>query len=418
MADFDCSIKNNEGNTPAMIAVKEKNMECLRTILNTYKSSINLEQVDSKGNSLLHLLAEQGEYEMTGHIIDLGGDISLQNHEGNTILHLLAESYVKDQEKINSYLKVVDVLNEKSVTWWCVKKFKPVPPEDSLAYREAKKDSIDYLRSSVFNENGHSALSYTANLGAKLLLAKIILMEGVYISKNGQNDVIDITGFTPDTLLETSENKSIKQSTCCLKINKIDRSKMEKDRREANEHGNINLGRSTSLLETIVHVRPLPVANDMLNIIPLKQIVDNYWSMYQWIYIILLISHVIYMSLLTAYGMNTLEDKYNQETTMNNTAAVKYDFSIVLTAYFITYPTLMTLFFACFYYVGTCTRGPKTLSWHTVWHTIRGIFQTVIGLVHLSSLLAWLLPVAFDVFVAEINVNFALGFSYQYIIIC
>ena len=310
------------------------------------------------------------------------------------------------------------MLNEKSVTWWCVKKFKPVPPEDSLAYREAKKDSIDYLRSSVFNENGHSALSYTANLGAKLLLAKIILMEGVYISKNGQNDVIDITGFTPDTLVETKENKSIKPSTCCLKINKIDRSKMERDCREANEHGNINVGRSTSLLETIVHVRPLPVANDMLNIIPLKQIVDNYWSMYQWIYIILLISHVIYMSLLTAYGMNTLEDKYNQETTMNNTTAVQYDISIVLTAYLITYPTLMTLFFACFYYVGTCTRGPKTLSWHTVWYTIRGIFQTVIGLAHLSSLLAWLLPVAFDVFVVEINVNFALGFSHQYIIFC
>ena len=155
MADFDCSIQNNEGNTPAMIAAKEKNMECLGTILDTYKSSINLEQVDGKGNNLLHLLAEQGEFVMIGHIIDLGGDISLQNHEGNTILHLLAQSYVKDQEKMNSYLKVVDVLKEKSVTWWCVKKSKPVPPEDSLAYREAKMESIDYLRSSIFNENGH-----------------------------------------------------------------------------------------------------------------------------------------------------------------------------------------------------------------------------------------------------------------------
>ena len=413
MADFDCSIQNNEGNTPAMIAAKEKNMECLRTILDTYKSSINLEQVDGKGNNLLHLLAEQGEFVMIGHIIDLGGDISLQNHEGNTILHLLAQSYVKDQEKINSYLKVVDVLNEKSVTWWCVTKSKPVPPEDSLAYREAKMESIDYLRSSIFNENGHSALLYTAILGAKLLLAKIILMEGVYISKNGQNDVIDITGFTPDTLLETSESKSIKQSTCCLKMNKI--GKMERDRREANEHGDSNPSRSASLLETIVHVRPLPVANDMLNIIPLKQIVDNYWSMYQWLYAILLIAHVIYMSLLTAYGLNTLEDKHDQETSMNNTSSVvQYDISIVLSAYFITYPTLMTLFFACFYYVGTWTRGPKSLSWHTIWHTIRGVFQTVIGLVHLSSLLAWLLPVAFDAFVVEINVNFALGYSHQY----
>ena len=267
MADFDCSIKNNEGNTPTMIAVKEKNMGCLKTILDTFKSSFNLEQVDSKGNSLLHLLAEQGEFVMIGHIIDLGGDISLQNHEGNTILHLLAKSYVKDQEKMNSYLKVVDVLNEKSVTWWCVKKSKPVPPEDSLAYREAKKDSIDYLRSNIFNVNGYSAVLYTAILGAKLLLAKIILMEGVYFSKNGQNDVIDITGFTPDTMLETSKIEYTKHRTCCMKrskINKID--EMEGDRsssfQEANEHGNDNLITSVSLLETIVHVRPLPVAND------------------------------------------------------------------------------------------------------------------------------------------------------------
>ena len=137
--------------------------------------------------------------------------------------------------------------------------------------------------------------------------------------------------------------------------------------------------------------------------------------MYQWIYAVLLIAHVTYMSFLTAYGLNTLEDKHDQETTTNNTAVIEYDIPIVLTAYFITYPSLMTLFFACFYYVGTWTRGPKTLSWHTIWNAIRGVFQTVIGLVHLSSLLAWLLPVAFNVLVAEINVNSALGLSHDFL---
>ena len=415
MSDFDCSVKNNEGNTPAMAAAKQKNMDSLETILETFENVIDLDQGDNDGNSLLHILAKQGQSKMIRNIIDKSGDIGKQNYNGNTTLHILVNSSVKNKDNTEDYLKVVEVIVEKSIIWWCHRKSKPVPLEDTAAYNNIRKESVEHLRSGIFNEDGFSAISYAAFMGVKPLLKKMIQLPEIYVTKHGENDIIDITGFTPYTMKVSKEgNKDRTQPCCCPclpKLNKVVDMETDPEKctyEETTEQSKANDRKITSLLDTIVHVRPLPVANDMLSIIPLKQIVDNYWSMYQWIYAILLIAHLMYMTFLTVYGLGTLQDKHDH-IIANSTANVPYNVSIALVIYLFTYPVLLILFFTCLHYIGTWTKGPKSLSWLTIWNTIRGAFQTLIGFVYLASLLAWILSVEFGVLEDEINVNYALG---------
>ena len=103
------------------------------------------------------------------------------------MLHTLVDSCFTNKENTADYIKVVDVIVEKSVSWWCHRNAKPVPLENFLAYIDIGKESMEYLQSGIFNEAGFSVISYAAFLGVKPLLKNLIQIPEIYVTRGGKN---------------------------------------------------------------------------------------------------------------------------------------------------------------------------------------------------------------------------------------
>ena len=62
-----------------------------------------------------------------------------------------------------------------------------------------------------------------------------------------------------------------------------------------------------SALETIVNMSDEVIASELLNKIPLTQLVESYWSIYRWIYFVIMVVHVIYMWIFSSAAIDTVQ---------------------------------------------------------------------------------------------------------------
>ena len=64
--------------------------------------------------------------------------------------------------------------------------------------------------------------------------------------------------------------------------------------------------REPAMLETIVELKDEVMAAKMLDLMPLTKLVESYWSVYRWMYFVIMLVHIIYMGI---FSMVTIGDK-------------------------------------------------------------------------------------------------------------
>ncbi|KAJ5711676.1 Mg2+ transporter protein CorA-like/Zinc transport protein ZntB [Penicillium malachiteum] len=107
--------RDADGNTALHLAVKSRNIEIVKTLLEYKVDKIDNLQSTKVPEALKRLLetrntsketpflvaAQAGDEEITHHLIDCGAEVEVQNHSGNTALHIaVAYGYLGIVEKI------------------------------------------------------------------------------------------------------------------------------------------------------------------------------------------------------------------------------------------------------------------------------------------------------------------------------
>ena len=67
-----------------------------------------------------------------------------------------------------------------------------------------------------------------------------------------------------------------------------------------------------AMLETIVELKDEVMAAKILDLMPLTKLVEGYWSVYRWMYFIIMLLHVIYMSIFSAFTIGDMPSCANR----------------------------------------------------------------------------------------------------------
>ena len=149
------------------------------------------------------------------------------------------------------------------------------------------------------------------------------------IFQDEDNLLFDVTDITHETMRSAAKDRK------------------NKSKKGVSEAGDTETQVSHSCLDLIVSSPNLQLANRMLDIVPIQQIVDGYWSTYQWVYGVLMVIHVVYMSLLSAFAIPLIRDVSNSTQPSGTEENSPDAFPYVL---FLLWPATLILFemyYAC-----------------------------------------------------------------------
>ncbi len=174
------------------------------------------------------------------------------------------------------------------------------PDPQSEVHDKYRHQALVCLTADITNKDLLSVVMVAADMGAVEFLEQILHIKNVYVLKDGKNGIIDVTNLTHGTM------KNASQATRTKKLSVSKRKTQPLDMNYGKQQSQEELNKSC--LDLIVACPNLHKANQMLDIVPIKQIVRNYWSVYQWIYGILMVVHVTFMSLFSAYGIPLIKE--------------------------------------------------------------------------------------------------------------
>ena len=275
------------------------------------------------------------------------------------------------------------------VQWWSMKQDLMRPDPQSELHEKYRHQALVLLTCELKNKDLLSVLMVAAKEGAVDFLERILHIENVYVFNDGENGVFDVTNLTHGTMRKKSETVGKKVSISKHKTQPWD---VTQDKQEEQEQLN------KSCLELIVTCHNINKANQMLDIIPIKQIVSNYWSVYQWIYGILMVVHLIFMSLFSAYGIPLIKET-------NDTKIWPY-------VTFLLWP-VMLLIFEAYYIVASIIHFCSTKSTGSTDGTygIVSSLRNIIGILwkHMSHMIS----ITFSILVIVWFILYCTGNSYQ-----
>lgn len=109
---IDINVKDNEGNTPLILAIDSNHISIASFLL---KNSANVNAKNEKGQNSLHLLCSNMNFKNTvaDMLIENGLDINAQDNAGKTILHCALENFFAKNEMINYLINKDANLNIK-----------------------------------------------------------------------------------------------------------------------------------------------------------------------------------------------------------------------------------------------------------------------------------------------------------------
>ena len=227
--------------------------------------------------TVLHLAAEEGLTLCVKRLIELGADLSIQDENGDTVLHRLAKATVENPRHLKRHLEVFDLILEMIVKWWTKKK-QIVHSTDN--YKKLKKEATLYLIYDILNKEGLSVITLSFKIGAVDVLSRLLMMQGVtQFVESDSKYKFDVSQLTPQT------NKSYKNG--CSRVALMGTS-------------------GKSGLEWLTTQSGLPHATriQLLELPPMKTVVNYYESMIFWIYLLLMVIHIIYMGTFTYVGFD------------------------------------------------------------------------------------------------------------------
>ena len=194
------------------------------------------------------------------------------------------------------------------------------PDNQSEVYEKYRRTALIRLTSQIPNNERLTVNMLAARRGAKDMMERILHVPKVYVFQKENNFLFDVTDLTHETMAETSWNKEKKAS----RVSPIDTSKVTLSGLDSAEKT------SYSCLDLIVRSQNLLVANQMLDIMPIQQIVGDYWSAYQWMYGTIMFIHLLYMSLLSAYAVPLIDPNDNDPKVWPYVLFLSWPFAILM----------------------------------------------------------------------------------------
>jgi len=222
------------------------------------------------------------------------------------------------------------------------------------------------LTSDVFNNDGLNVVDLATVVGAAPLLDELLNTPDVYRFRHCDGIVYDITYLTPQTTPDstpTSGRRLTSKKTSVVPIASEDAQPSSAGRKSAVDRltfisdstGNVGHPRtSKSCLDLIVEMEDEILAARILDISPFRQLVQNYWKTYQWLYGTLMLVHIIYMIVYTIYVLpdsTTIVSAYNTSSTQSCRSLPTSD----LFGLFLIWPCSV-LAFLLYYTVSTVVR--------------------------------------------------------------
>jgi len=304
--------RDKDGLIPLHEAVRPGQPEALNKMLDIFESMkrdarIN-EQTYESSETVLHLAADEGHSGCVKRLIGLGADLAIKDANGDTVLHRLTRAFVEDSKNANRHMEVIDVVLDNVVTWWCIKKNIPFPEEDNQeVYLSHQREATLFLINDICNNSGLSVMDQAFKSGVPEVISRLLMMPDVtmYELSNPLSYAFDITGLTPRT------DNALSGGSCCR------RSSVEPlKNRDALNHGNDIEQRLSGLEWLITHTAKARAA-EILDLPPIRMIEEYYTSMVAVTFILMMIIHIIYMSVLTYVGVDLLEKLRVDKTAIN-----------------------------------------------------------------------------------------------------
>lgn len=366
------------GNTPLHDSVRpndEKVLETMLDIFETVDRDANINSQNKKNETVLHLACSEGFRNSVARIIYLGGDLSIQDCNGHTLLHrlILRSSQADDDDDDDKEalerecICMIDTIINNAVVWWCIKNKLQKPDQEESLYTQYKRESTLCLLHDVRDASGFSVVGLACHYASSAILSKLMAIENITCFHDGNETLYDVTNFT--------------QKTRCSET-------------EANFQ---------PYLQILAFSPRRQNAAQTLNIPPLRKMEGMFKSICMTTYMVLIILHVIYMSVLSYSTISLLGKLRTNSDDLGKVYVFCYVWTVIEPFAFVLY---------CIISVGlTLKRGQSLVSslpWKfimmfvvftvlaIVWITllvVRSTFKDYI----LSVLLChgWLLTIAF-----------------------
>ena len=282
-------------------------------IFETMKRDARINEQSYTGSeTVLHLAAEEGLSRCVKRLIDLGADLSVQDVDGNTVLHRMTRATVLNPRHLKRHLEVFDMVFERVVKWWCIKKNIAYPDEDNRTdYLALQKEASLYLINEVYNKEGLSVLALSFNMGAADIISRLLMMPDVTMfevtdSSSGRY-MFDVSRLTPRT------NNSLKGSHRHSKVSPMEEEDYsEKDLTHGREEVRL------SGLEWLITQKVKSRATQILDLPPIKMIENYYTSIVARTFALLMFFHIVYMSIFTYVGVDLLGKLRDDESAINS----------------------------------------------------------------------------------------------------
>ena len=310
-------IENKDGYNPLHLAIQRKNVKFVRHI--SKQESFDVNKPMKNGETALHIAAQFGYCEVLGELIEHGGDLSVRDEEdGHTPLHdCLQQVYFEGhctEEKCEKFIKVWNMVVEKSVTWWCLQQGLTKPAKGSHDYLELQCKAVYYLRSCIKNTNGLSVLQFAADRGLvrcvqTMLSTKDVFVKPSTIQKARSSYEIDITNLCPEYFVQKNVLYR-KQELERLESEEERPATLEKEEQEEKGKSRGNRCQSQaednsqdiiSFLEALNQVKPPTKAGEILESIRMMTLTRAEWRISKRAHILWGILHFLLMLFSTIF---------------------------------------------------------------------------------------------------------------------
>lgn len=199
--------------------------------------------------------------------------------------------------------------------WWCIKTGQQLPTDESELWYMNLRTAMLQLTSDVYNVDGLNVVDLATVVGAVSLLDELLNTPDVYRFRQHDSVIYDITYLTPQTTPDSTPTSSrrmplnlkkmsvapvtseVTQPSSAGKKSAVDQLTIVNDSFTTSGHPRT----SKSSLDLIVEMEDEILAARILDISPFRQLVQNYWKTYQWLYGMLMLVHVVYMIVFTTY---------------------------------------------------------------------------------------------------------------------
>ena len=294
-------IVNGTCDTPLHIAAKNANprmLEAALQVLNEKKSPTPLNIENCNGKTILMLSIQSGHTEVLEQLIKEGSNLAYKSGtNGDTVLHHLVRLSVQQPGYMGRWTTMYSIICQLGVKWWCQSNDIVEPKPASKYHSQIKCLVVKYLTSAVRNGDagvirypslglspsndvidplqpeegpGHTVLQLTSLVGAAPMLEVILNTPGIYCMSRQEGErrtsKYDVTYLTPDS----SYHGDKKMAVSCFEY---------------------------------LSLAPDRLVVPFLSTTPLQDLARNYWKRYQWIFVILMIIHIIYMAVFCYFGL-------------------------------------------------------------------------------------------------------------------